>query len=108
MTITDYEPSVTPDCVNDTYFKLQQRHSEIQSELNGYEHKIERAISDDQLRVNTEYEAAMTEYNAKVREIAAKLALYKTEKDKELSALKIIIPNDLKGVYERISTLGKK
>lgn len=108
MTITEYEPSVTPDCVNDTYFKLQQRHSEIQSELNGYEHKIERAISDDQLRVDTEYAAAMTEYNAKVREIAAKLAQYKSEKDKELSALKIIIPNDLKGVYERISTLGKE
>ena len=48
----EYTPSASSEVIEDTFFKLQQRHRDAQSEKNRYEYLIENAITEDTARVN--------------------------------------------------------
>lgn len=106
--IYTYRPSVSPDEVNEVFFSLQNKHREYQAELNGIKHKCELAIEKSQEEENNrylaEYETYRTVYNALVNEMTA----YKNEEAARIRNLKIVIPNNLKDIYAKVASLGKK
>ena len=51
------------------------------------------------------YKNALQEYNNKTNELLVADKLTREEKHKEIEALKIVIPNDLKSVYDKLTSM---
>lgn len=105
--IYTYTPSISLDEVEKVYFELQNKHREVQSELNSIRHKCELAISASESEVLGKYSKEMEEYRNISDSINNKAAEFLNSESSRISNLKIIIPNSLKNIYEQISKLGK-
>lgn len=97
-----YLPSATQQVVDDTFKTLQRKWRDNQAIVNSYKHKVELAIQEDYLAKNDEYRAKCEEYKNKYNELNAEYNAYMTKLRAKYSALKIIIPNDLKEIYDII------
>ena len=94
-----YTPTVEESIIESTFKNLQFKWREKQAIVNSYKHKIDTTIEDD-------YTKRIAEYRNKYNKITEELDSYRTQykeyienKTREASALKIIIPNDLKTIY---------
>lgn len=102
-----YQAVTTEDEVDALFFSLQNKHRELQAQLNGIKHKIEVALREDMQKKDEEYKLELEAYHAKLAELREADKLTRIAKDKEIEALKIIIPNDLKATYDSLAKLGK-
>ena len=103
--IRKYYPEATEEQVNNLFFSLQKRHREHQARLNGIKHKIDMTIREDIQKKDEAYKKALQEYNNKSTELLVADKLTREEKHKEIEALKIVIPNDLKSVYDKLTSM---
>lgn len=94
-----YTPTVEESVIESTFKNLQFEWREKQAIVNSYKHKVDTAIEDD-------YTERIAEYRNEYNKITEELDSYRTQykeyienKTREASALKIIIPNDLKTIY---------
>ena len=102
-----YQAVTTEEEVDALFFSLQNKHRELQAQLNGIKHKIEIALREDMQKKDEEYKLELEAYHAKLAELRESDKLTRIERDKKIEALKIIIPNDLKATYDSLAKLGK-
>ena len=102
-----YQAVTTEEEVDALFFSLQNQHRELQARLNGIKHKIEVIIREDVQSKDEEYRLKLEAHNAKLAELREEDKRTRIERDKEIEALKIIIPNDLKATYDSLTKLGK-
>lgn len=102
-----FQPSVTEKEVNDEFFNLQRKHRSLQSQLNKIKFGCEQAINNSNIENSKEYSIACEEYCSKYEKINAEFEAYKAKRASKISALKIIIPDDLKDIYEEVANLAK-
>lgn len=107
MTMYTYKSSCDRELVDGLFSKLYAQQRKYQEELNGCLYRIDKQISDEEIKASSEYAAALEEYNAKCREIRAQLKAYIESETARISELRIVIPNDLKGIYELARSLDK-
>ena len=102
------KPSIDPEEVDDMFMMLQQKHREYQAELNSIKYEMELEVQNHNVSVDLKYQEAMrTYYNAqKVADAALKVKI--EEAVKVASDLKIIIPDSLKPIYDKVQAIGKK
>jgi gamma-glutamyl:cysteine ligase YbdK (ATP-grasp superfamily) len=98
---------VTVKQVDETFFELQAKHREYQAALNSIKHKCELAIEQSQLDADTKYKADSAEYKAVYTELLGRFTEWKHQQTVAIQKLKIIIPDNLKQIYEKVSALGK-
>ena len=103
--IRRYYPECTEEEVNTLFFSLQKNHREYQARLNGIKHKIDMTIREDIQKKDEAYKKALQEFNNKANELLVADKLTREEKHKEIEALKIVIPNDLKPVYDKLTSM---
>lgn len=103
----NYQPTVAIDEVDKLFFELQNKHREIQSQLNAIKYECEKAVKESKIKVNQEFQKEFREYVAKCDDIRAEMKLYIEEQTKFIGDLKIIIPDKLKDIYNEVSQLGK-
>lgn len=103
--IRRYYPEATEEEVNTLFFSLQKNHREYQAKLNGIKHKIDMTIREDMQKKDEAFKKALQEFNNKANELLVADKLTREEKHKEIEALKIIIPNDLKAVYDKLTSM---
>ena len=103
--IRRYYPECTEEEVNNLFFSLQKNHREYQARLNGIKHKIDMTIREDIQKKDEAYKKALQEFNDKTSELLVADKLTREEKHKEIEALKIVIPNDLKSVYDKLTSM---
>jgi hypothetical protein len=103
--IRRYYPECTEEEVNNLFFSLQKNHREYQARLNGIKHKIDMTIREDIQKKDEAYKKALQEFNNKAEELLVADKLTREEKHKEIEALKIVIPNDLKSVYDKLTSM---
>lgn len=108
LTVTEYTSNFTSEEVEDVFFKLQDAHREEQAKYNKLRHEIDTTIQEDQIRKDKEYDQAYAEYSSVVSQIRTQYITYISEAKKEISDLKIVIPDSLKEIYEKVKKLGKK
>lgn len=89
------------------FFALQRVHRETQAELNGILHDIDEKIRTENQIAESEYYQALSAYQVEMEKYQSRFKYDKAEILKRIAALKIIIPNDLKGIYETVNKLGK-
>lgn len=107
LVVIRYDKTVTQKELDDVFFQLQSEYRKTQAELNAYNHKIDEAVRSDVMAKNSTYNKAYADYQAKVAEITKSFEEFKDKESKRLAGLKIIIPNNLLGIYEKINKLGK-
>jgi hypothetical protein len=103
--IRRYYPEATEEEVNVLFFTLQKNHREYQARLNGIKHKIDMTIREDVQKKDDAFKKAIQEYNNKAEELIVADKLTREEKHKEIEALKIVIPNNLKSIYDKLTSM---
>lgn len=102
-----YQPVATENEVDRLMIQLQNEHRSLEARINGIEHKIDTEIREDKLKKDEAYAKASMAYNHKLQQLTEADSIAKLTKDKEIENLKIVIPNDLKEIYEFLNSLGK-
>ena len=105
--IYSYIPTISIEDVDEMFFKLQTKHREIQAQLNSIKYQCEQAIIASKTEVQEKYALELREYNSAVQNIEAEIEAYKTKKLREIGNYKIVIPDSLVAIYEKVSKLGK-
>lgn len=102
--IYTYTPSISKEAVDELFYKLQQKQNSYQSELNAIKHEIQSRIMNDEVDKRKKFN---DEYNA-VEKYKNEYTLWLSEELKRVYALKIVIPNALKEVYEEVAAYGSQ
>lgn len=102
------KPSLDPQEVEDTFMGLQQTYREYQAELNSIKHDIEERLNKDTAEKNIAYAEACKSYSDTMKVLDAELTRKRKEAVTAASNLKIVIPDSLKDIYEKVSKLGKQ
>lgn len=107
--ITTYTPAVNPVDVYKAYNNLQAEYRKLQAEKNGIEAKFNDLATIYQLNKKAQYEkdveawkSKLQEYNTDMSELTLAMNKWKQETSDRISALKIVIPNDLKEIYSKV------
>lgn len=100
------------DRLNKTFFQLQDEYRALQAEFNGIEHRFRMEAEKEFSKRLAEYKKKNAEYQEKVSYFDAEMSRLQTmfvewqqEKIKEITSLRIIIPNDLQGIYAEVNGL---
>ena len=108
--VHNYTPTVDIVTVDKVFNQLQVRYRTVQAELNGMKKRIQDYIDNEKLRIDNEYASAIRAYDLKDHELANELdhiynqeEIHKRELLKEVQALKIVIPNRLRGIFDMLN-----
>lgn len=102
-----YSLSQSIENIENLFFELQNTHREYQAKFNAMRHKYELeadAKFDAELK---EWEKITLEIREEEKKKREEYLKYKEELMIEARNLKIVIPNDLKDIYTKVSSLGK-
>lgn len=102
-----YSSTLDVEEVDNCFFKLQKEYRETQAELNSIKSECEKALIEDKIAKETEFNVKLSEYENKVNLLNSELSLYKTQEIKRINELKIIIPDNLSEICKKIQKLGK-
>lgn len=104
-TITVRQLSLDIKAVDELYFELQRQHRAFSARLNAISHSIQTQIDNITNEKDKEYEKEWIKYNSIREKVQAEYKLWYNDEKKRIASLKIIIPNDLKDIYEFFSNL---
>ena len=96
--------SVHPADVDGMFFEMQEKQREAQAEYNGFRHEIELALEQNKIAVNKKFRDEMEEYNLKLKNAKAWDMVERDKLVEDILALKIVIPENLKDIYNKISS----
>ena len=108
--ITTYKVDVNISAdIDNLYTELQSEYRKLQAEKNGIEAKFSNLAMDYQTRKNDEWKAAKAQYDRDLQKVNSELVgiqtqmkEWKKQRLEELAALKIIIPDALKPLYNEL------
>lgn len=106
--IYTYTSSVTPQNVEDVFFKLQKLYREAQSEVNTLKHQCKKAVMEANIAKEAEHAIRLAEWSDKRKLLMSRHNEYIAKKAKELGEMKITIPESLRQIYDEVSRLGKE
>jgi hypothetical protein len=105
--IYSYHPTVEANKIEELFYSLQQKHATYQRELNSIKSEVKSRITNDSIEKNKAYEVAFKNYHTVEIEYYNQYTTWKAQETKRVAALKIIIPNSLKEVFEEVNSHGK-
>lgn len=101
--IYSYEPSIPVSDVNAEYDWLSTELRHKEAEFNKMRQEIIDAITEDKLAKAQRFDDAYTKYIDTMESIRNKFDMWKTKTVKEISALKIYLPQGPKQTYDEIN-----
>ena len=101
--IYSYEPSIPVSDVNAEYDWLSTELRHKEAEFNKMRQEIIDAITEDKLAKAQKFDDAYTKYIDTMESIRNKFDMWKTKTVKEISALKIYLPQGPKQTYDEIN-----
>lgn len=108
--VHEYVPTSSVKDVDFVFNILQKTYRETQAELNGMKKTIEDTIFAEKMRIDSEFAAAIREWNNKDQALRQEktvldedIEMRRNELLKSVQALKIVIPNHLKALYETLN-----
>ena len=99
--------SVDIETIDNKYFELQAIHRDKQSEFNALRHQFEVYRDSKFTQDQTEYDKKLLEYKQRVTELSSQWQAKKDELERECANMKIVIPDALKSIYDKVNRLGK-
>ena len=109
------EATVDPDMVDSQFLKMQDMHRNYEKELNAMKAELKETVNNinqqryDEYQVKIDaYYAEDRAYNAWQKEMRNKLNKWKVSETERLSKLKIVIPKDLSGIFQKVKAVDSK
>lgn len=109
------EATVDPDMVDSQFLKMQDMHRSYEKELNAMKAELKETVNNinqqryDEYQVKIDaYYAEDRAYNAWQKEMRNKLNKWKVSETERLSKLKIVIPKDLSGIFQKVKAVDSK
>lgn len=109
------EATVDPDMVDSQFLKMQDMHRSYEKELNAMKAELKETVNNinqqryDEYQVKIDaYYAEDRAYNAWQKEMRNKLNKWKVSETERLSKLKIVIPKDLKDIFQKVKAVDSK
>lgn len=106
--IYTYAPTVEMKEADEVYFALQKEFREVQASLNAIKFECHKAVKESEVEVSTAYADAYAKYDSERIRIQNEMSAYIKKRTREISNYRIVIPESLKEIYEKVSHLGKK
>lgn len=97
--INTYTTMFTTEEVDKKFFALQQEYRSVQAEFNSIKSEIERKLS-------AKTQDLFNEYIAKWKECSTNKNLALIKRREEINCLKIVIPESLKEIYNKVATIA--
>lgn len=107
MVVYSYAPTISPEEVDNKFAYLQQLYRENQAQLNSMKHQIETAVLKDTTEKNERYKVAYDEYHRQELARSIEIQNKRNTEVQRISNLKIIIPDSLKSIFEKVQSYGK-
>lgn len=107
MVVYTYTPTITPEEVDNKFAYLQQLYRENQAQLNSIKHQIETVVLKDTTEKNERYKVAYDEYRRQDHARSIEIQNKRNAEVQRISNLKIIIPDSLKSIFEKVQSYGK-
>ena len=101
--IYDYVPSVDIQEVEEVNNFLQDENRKLNAFLNSQDHKLEEEYKRLELERELKYNNDLAAYNKLYDEVLKEYNIYIREESKKIQDLKIIIPKELKNIYDSLS-----
>lgn len=101
------EPTCFPDEVDDIYLHVQQTARSYQARLNAIKAQVLKAVSESEQAEKRRFKAANDMYDVGYAKAVASLEECKTRELARINALKIVIPDHLKPIYDEVNKSGK-
>lgn len=105
--IYDKALSLDLETIDQKYFELQAILRDKQSEFNALRHQYEVCRDEKFTNDRIEYDKQLQEYSQKMDELTSQWESEKQQRTQELAALKIVIPDALKSIFDIVNRLGK-
>ncbi len=109
------ETTVDPDVVDAQFLKMQDMHRSYEKELNAMKAELKEIVNNlnqqrcDEYQVKIDaYYAEHREYKAWQNEMRNKLNKWKVSETERLSKLKIVVPKDLKDIFQKVKAVDSK
>lgn len=102
-----YSLSQSIEEIEALFFELQNAHREYRARFNAMKHKYELEADTKLDAELKEWEKVILEMREEEKKKKEEYLKYKENLMIEARNLKIVIPNDLKGIYTKVSSLGK-
>lgn len=103
----NYTASVSTNEVEDAFMDLQQTYRGYQAELNSLKHQVQEAVQLNQATKNGQYSLELQNWQGQMAVIDATLKEKRHQATVAAQNLKIIIPDSLKPIYEKVQKIGK-
>lgn len=98
---------VSKEKIDETYFSLQNAYREVQQELNGLLFKAKELWRKECLRIEEDNKAILQEYDIANRDYNNAIRQWKEKRVAEISDYKIIIPYELRELFDEVNHIGK-
>ena len=105
--IYSYSPTVTHKELEDTFFELQNAQRSFQAEFNKVAHTIKENVFAEQQRRFKEQAAKFIKQKTVLQELNTEFTQYTEAEIKKIADLKIVIPDNLKTIFNAVKSLGK-
>lgn len=106
--ICTYTPTVEIQEVDDVYFSLQKEFREVQASLNSIKFDCQKAVKESEIEAQTTYLDEYAKYEGERLRIQNEKSAYIKKQTREIGNYKILIPESLKEIYDKVTHLGKK
>lgn len=98
-TFITYVAAIDGKILEDNYLELQELQRKYQAELNGIRHEIELKKDEAKRAATLKYKDELVNYNKAISEYQLSYKEWVNDTSKEVSELKIVIPDSLKEIY---------
>lgn len=107
MLIYSYAPSIEPSKVETMFFELQKWHRTNEAQLNKIKFDIKKRAEEQNLLKIQQYKAEVEQAHRANAMLAAEFNEWQINERGRIAKLKIVIPNRLQEVYDKLSALEK-
>lgn len=107
LVIYGHTPSVPSQEVEEVFVKLQNQYREYEKQLNAIKFQIKDEVNKRNLEMELKHKQELNEYANAYKKIQNEMREYVINKRAEIAALKIVIPNNLQGIYSYLNSQGE-
>lgn len=104
--VKEYNFPYPTNLVDKLFFELQSAYRTNEKALNNMKHSIKERVFNVTVQRNSEYENAVEKYESERSKLYATFKKWQEEQINEIHRLKIVIPDNLQEVYQKLNKMG--
>lgn len=106
--ISTFTPTIGSEKVDSLFFDIQKSYRSYQAEFNGLKTELEQSVREINDSLLNQYTTEYQTYQDENKLTTEALFKWREDEKRRIEKLKIVIPDNLKSIFETINNLSKK